>query len=238
MDRQYIDDHHIVARYLADQLSDREREAFELYFLDHPDIVKDLEAAARFKTGLLQLQDTGELADLMAARPWYRQQRFAGYAATLAAVLFGVYSIAPSLMTSGVRPASPLLAPSLSELRSVRGERLAVAGSYQILRTRGRPVDAAIELPAAAAAIELRILPEFEAQPAHYRIVLSRTNEEGTMAIVGETDGLVPARDGFVTAFVDSRRLQPGEYELVLWGDRDTDARDVNSMFTLGVRGR
>jgi len=239
MDRQYIDDHHIVARYLADQLTDREREAFELYYLEHPGIVKDIDAAARFKAGLSQLRDNGELADLIGAQPWYRRLlRYAPYAAALAVVSLGAYWIAPGSEPTQFRSPEHDLAASLSELRTVSGAPLSVASSYTILRTRGRSVDAAIELPASPAAIELRILPEFESPPARYRIVLSRANDDGSVAVVGEADGLVAAKDGFVTTFVDSRRLQPGAYELVLLSDRDSDTLDASSTFTIGVRGQ
>ena len=47
MDRKFIDDHHIVARYLADQLPDTLREEFEAYYLEHPEVVQELEATAR-----------------------------------------------------------------------------------------------------------------------------------------------------------------------------------------------
>ena len=67
MDRKYIDDHHVVARYLADHLTDDERQAFEAYYLEHPEAVKEMEAVARFKAGLHHLQQSGELDRLVKA---------------------------------------------------------------------------------------------------------------------------------------------------------------------------
>ena len=81
MDRQYIDDHHIVARYLADRLPEPEREAFETYYLEHPEIVREIEAAARFKSGLAQLRDSGELAVLLKPAPWYARWQYLALAA-------------------------------------------------------------------------------------------------------------------------------------------------------------
>ena len=85
MDRKYIDDHHIAARYLADQLSDADREAFETYYVEHPDVLRDLEAAARMKVGLAQLREAGELDALMIARTWRPNRRFLAAAAVAAA---------------------------------------------------------------------------------------------------------------------------------------------------------
>ena len=89
MDRKYIDDHHIAARYLAEQLDEAEREAFEAYYLQHPDVLRDMEAAARLKTGLAQLRDAGELVQLLKPQPWYRDQRYLA-AAAVAAIAVGV----------------------------------------------------------------------------------------------------------------------------------------------------
>ena len=65
MDRKYIDDQHIVARYLADQLPAAQREEFESYYLQHPEMVEELEAAARFKVGLMLLRDAGQLDEVL-----------------------------------------------------------------------------------------------------------------------------------------------------------------------------
>ena len=66
MDRKHIDDQHIVARYLADQLSDSEREAFEAFCAKNPEMFRELEATARFKGGLARLAESGELANMVA----------------------------------------------------------------------------------------------------------------------------------------------------------------------------
>ena len=87
MDRQYIDDHHIIARYLADRLPEPERDAFEAYYLEHPDLLREIEAAARFKSGLAQLRDSGELGALLEATPWYARWRYLAIAAAAILVI-------------------------------------------------------------------------------------------------------------------------------------------------------
>src|SRR5690242_9172553 len=128
MDRRYIDDHHIVARYLADTLPDAEREAFEAYYLEHPEIVREMEAAARFKVGLMQLRDSGELASLLQPQPWYRRTSYLAVAASLAIAALGAllfYARSPSLQ--------PLLVATASSLTDRLGNPRPIAGTYAIL---------------------------------------------------------------------------------------------------------
>src|SRR5215813_9902512 len=68
MDRKQIESEHIVARYLADQLSPDEAEAFEAYYTQHPSMVREIEYALRLKEGLATLRDRQQLDALMKAR--------------------------------------------------------------------------------------------------------------------------------------------------------------------------
>ena len=68
MDRKQIEDEHIVARYLADQLSPAEVLEFEAYYTQHPTMVREIEYALRLKEGLATLRDRKELDALMKAR--------------------------------------------------------------------------------------------------------------------------------------------------------------------------
>ena len=231
MDRRYIDDHHVVARYLANRLTDEEREAFEAYYLEHPDVVQEMEAAARFKVGLMKLRDSGELAQLL--RPQTPSRRWT-YLAAAAAV--AVVTIAVVLLMQRAPDARSILAASVETLRQTDGHAPTIASQVAILRTRGSAVDAEIPLPAAGEAIELRVLPEFAARPARYRVRLFRMSADDSLQSIGELGGLAPASDNFVTFFVEGDRLQPGQYRLAIVGDPDTDARDKESAFILRMR--
>jgi hypothetical protein len=213
MDRKYIDDHHIAARYLAEQLDDAEREAFEAYYLQHPDVLRDMEAAARLKTGLAQLRDAGELVQLLKPQPWYRDQRYLAAAAVAAlAVGVGLYGLrSPSRQ--------PVLVASSGVLHTWRGTPLPLASSHMVLRTRGASYDAEIELPASAQTIELRVLPEYEAQQSRYRIALQAIADDDSLTPVAEVAGLTPGEDGFVPVFINTARIRPGRYQLTLTGD-------------------
>jgi hypothetical protein len=230
MDRRYIDDHHIVARYLANRLTDEEREAFEAYYLEHPEVVQEMEAAARFKVGLMQLRDTGELTQILqrGQRPrWH-------YVAAAAAIT--ALAIGTLLLIDRTPATHPVLAASIDALHAPRGVAPTVTGQYAILRTRGSAVDAEIALPPAGQALELRMLPEFAARPERYRVELFRMSADDSMQSVAELGGLAPESDNFVSVFVDAASLRAGQYRLTIAGDPDTDARDKESAFILRMR--
>jgi hypothetical protein len=115
MDRRYIDDNHVVARYLADRLTDDEREAFEAYYLEHPDVVQELEAAARFKVGLMKLRDTGELSRLLQ-REQRRQWPYFAAAAAVAVLVIGAFVI-----IDRTPERHPILAATVEALRGTNG---------------------------------------------------------------------------------------------------------------------
>ncbi|GFE89281.1 hypothetical protein [Steroidobacter agaridevorans] len=213
MDRQYIDDHHIVARYLADQLPDPEREAFETYYLEHPEMLREIETTARFKSGLAQLRASGELDALLKPTPWYARWRYLAIAA--AAIL--VIGVAFFIRT----PTPPLMAANLAAL----GGPSTVASSHAVLRRRGSSFDAEITLPETGEAIELRVLPEFAGADSHFRISLARVDADDNKQPVAEIDHLTAGEDGMVTLYLDAPRVAPGDYEVTITDDTDQTSR-------------
>lgn len=230
MDRKYIDDHHVVARYLADQLPDAQREAFEAYYLEHPEVVQEMEAAARFKVGLLQLKESGELGALISPMPWFRQQRYLAIAASIAIIAIGLL-----LWINRSPSAQPLVVASSIALTNRLGQPLPIASTHAVLRTRSISYDAEIELPETPQTIALRVLPEVEAQPARYRITISSIADDDTVREVAALGGLVPAEDGFVPVYLNSSKLVSGRYQLVLSGDPGTNAADEASAFLIKI---
>jgi hypothetical protein len=231
MDRKYIDEHHLVARYLADQLPDAEREAFEAYYVEHPDVLAEMEAAARFKLGLLQLERAGELQRLLQPTPWSRGPRFLAAAAAIAMLAIG---LAFFQMRGPTR--QPLLVAASSSLVDRLGRPLHVASSHTLLRTRSTSYDAEIELPPSAQVIELKVLPESPARPARYRLVLGSIDDDDSMHEIATLTSLRPDEHGLVPVYLNAARLQRGRYRLVLSGDLDTSAANERSVFLLRVR--
>jgi len=228
MDRAYVDHHHVVARYLADQLSEEERRAFETFMVQSPDVVHDLEAAVRMKVGLAALNRKGELDELLKSKIWYRDSRWIAIAASIATIAIG------AILWLGRAPVvQPALVASLGSLLDRTGKPLSVANSYSVMRMRSSTYDAEIQLPTARQAIELRVLPEVEAHPALYRVTIARIGDDDGVVQVGLADHLAPREDGFISLFVDSEKFTPGRYRLALTGDRNTDAADVVSNFRI-----
>jgi hypothetical protein len=220
MDRQYIDNHHVIARYLADRLSDAEREEFEAYYLEHPDVVKELETVARFKAGLIDLQRSGELDKLIAGRPHAGSLRYLVAAAAIAAVAIGVTLYATR------DPQLPSLLAASPSLLAMGNERALTIGAVQrVFRTRSTGADAEIQLPAGRQAIALEVLPESEGSRFGASIATARR-------VLATTSGLLTNADGLVPMYLDSSQLQPGAYELTLTNETTNEA----SIFTLRLR--
>ena len=199
----------LASRYLAGQLSDTERAAFEEQMRESPAVMRELEATARLKVGLARLRERGELDELLAPSPWH-QHRFAlATAAALATIVVGAMLV----RFNPVHADHPILAASIASLVDTRGSILPVTGTFAVFRKRAENYDATIEA-AAAGAVELRVLPETAAETRRYRVSLGRMIDDRSIEPVATLAGLAPAADGFVTLFVDRAKLPPGRYRL------------------------
>lgn len=69
MDRKYIDNEHVVDRYLCGDLTVREARDFERYCLDHPDFLSSLPIPVRLKTRLARRPVEGSETGVFEAIP-------------------------------------------------------------------------------------------------------------------------------------------------------------------------
>ena len=73
MKEKYIAENHVVDRYVQGKLADAERDEFELYMLDHPEILDDVEYAMAMNAALQQhdaaLQNADQTDVRSAGRP-------------------------------------------------------------------------------------------------------------------------------------------------------------------------
>lgn len=205
------DDPTVASRYLADQLSEAERLAFEERLLDDPQTLRELEATARLKAGLHKLRRTGRLGTLVREQrsrmPW-----LLGMAAAICMLVIGI-----GLFRSA-SVATPTLAANLAALIDDSGHQLGLGQTYAVFHKRGGAHDAVIRLPSSRRAIELRVLPDLARHAGPYRAVLHRAANADRTALSASIAGLEHAGDGHVTLFVDSGRMTPGNYELSLYG--------------------
>jgi len=225
MDRKQIEDEHIVARYLADQLSPAEAEAFEAYYTQHPSMVREIEYALRLREGLATLRDRQQLDALMKARRW-RWAMPLSIAAAITVALLGTWTwYGPS--------SGPSVAATLSELAAGSQSALPIGGKYLLVRMRGAESGALqVPIPPVRSALELQVLPAGGAADAPYRLALRHQDKPDR---VGDIPGLTPGADGLVSVWLDTGRLQPGRYTVELAPER-ADAAATVDRFVIELR--
>jgi hypothetical protein len=208
MDRKQIEAEHIVARYLADQLSPEETEAFETYYTQHPSMVREIEYTLRLKEGLATLRDRQQLDGLMKARRW-RWALPLSIAAAIASAALGTWT------WYGSPAVPPAAAGTLEALLENNQATLPLAGKYMLVRVRSAE-QAPLEIPHPAehSAVELQVLPAGGAAAAPYRLVIGPTGQNAKP--IAEVTGLVPGSDGLVAAWLDSERIPRGQYTVEL----------------------
>ncbi len=224
MDRKQIEDEHMVARYIADQLSSAEAKAFEAYYTEHPNMVREIEYTLRLREGLATLRDRQQLDALMKARRW-RWAIPLSIAAAIAAALVGTWTwYGPS--------ASAPVAATLTELSAGSQTALPLGGKYLLVRVRGgEAAPLQIPIPPTRSALELQVLPAGGSTSAPYRLALDRLGSQGKPDHLGGISGLTPGTDGLVSAWLDSARLQLGSYAVELTSERADAAAPAERFF-------
>ncbi len=239
MNRIEIENDHWVERYLAGRLSESEARRFEAYWIENPDLIRDLERGAQLKSGLAALSERRQLDALVRSSWWPGGLRLLVLAASVAFVAIG------TVLWNGAREgAGTLLAAAPSALPDLAGAALPRGAVLSIMRLRSSAsVDAVVTLPDSPRALELRILPELAPDaplPAPggsplYSLSLTQEDPQGEPTSTSRIEGLVAARDGFVTVFVDSRTLRPARYRLRL-ESAGVQSAVAGSGFVLDVR--
>jgi hypothetical protein len=229
MDAGDIDQDQVIARYLSGRLADDESEAFEQYLAEHPQIYAEIEQTLRFKEGLARLRERGELNTLLrgpATRRWVPYAAAASVAAVTVAALLWLQLRSPT-------PGMLFLSPS--ELAARHHEPIAVRGSYVLARTRGVGGATEVVLPTEPGAIELKVVPS-DAGAGRYSVALRRLDGPAATASAGQIDARGAGPDGYVTIYVDSSQLTPGDYEVSLTPAVSAVARTPSDRFVIRLR--
>jgi hypothetical protein len=203
MDAKQIAELHIVERYLADQLSEEEAQAFEAYVEAHPEVTRDIENISRMKAGLATLRQRGELDSLVKKQR--RAPVWAVLAASAAAVVLAIVILPRYLSDSADKP---LLAVAAGQLLGNNQQPLPIARSFTIARARGM-VDV-VTGPDPEQAVELR-LDTHAAASQRYSVEMFRVS--GTaLTPLGNLPEAISQSDGTVSIFVRGSALLPGNY--------------------------
>src|SRR5438309_3652689 len=211
MESTQLDPGQVIARYLAGQLP--------------------AEQILRFKEGLARLQERGELAALLQAPAPRRWLPYAAAAAIVAATAIVALGALLWLNLSG--PATSLLARSPGEFAAYQGQPPPIIGTYVLARTRGSASATDVIVPRTGGAIELRVLPSYPAAGYSARI---RHLDPPADTIIGQIDAGAVAPDGYVTVYLDSRQLTPGDYEVSLARPAGPGASGTTDRFVIRVR--
>jgi len=206
VDATQIDAEQVISRYLAGRLPATESEAFERYVSEHPEIRDEIERTLKFREGLAQLRERGELSALLREPASRRWLPYAAAASVVLATLAGVLWLQPRTTAPAV------LFLSSSDLAAHHPGVAAILGSYVLARTRGSAAVTDVKLPGAGA-IELKILPSDISPDGGYRVALTRLDNRGGTA---QIDTGPAGADGYVTIYVDGAQLARGDYEVSL----------------------
>jgi hypothetical protein len=224
-----LHDFETANRYLAGRLNDDECAEFEKRLTQEPELVRELEAVARFKVGLQVLHERGELEAATRAPHW--SYRWLAVAAAIAVLAIGVMTFR-SFVTPGERS---MLAAVPAALTDRQGNVLPSAGTFTLLRKRQPTVDAQIELPPPGRAIEMRVLPESASRANGYRVSLWQQSAAADPRKLGSVTHVTPATDGFLAVFMDTTDLAPGEYLLVVSPAAGEDRPDRGDVFRISM---
>jgi hypothetical protein len=218
MDAKQIAERHIVERYLANQLTDPEADAFEAYVEAHPEIVREIELATRMKSGLATLRQRGDLETVTHAKRRSGMRRPALLAASVAVVLIAGAFIVRQWSAA---PQAVLLASTAEELLGNGDQPLAIAARLFVTRTRGEPAES-LAAPPAAAVLELTLDLHATDPSATYSVHLLRVAGSALNDVGGLSRASARA-DGSLSFFVRGSALTAGNYLIRVAGSDSSE---------------
>lgn len=215
MDRQYIQEHRIVDRYLNGRLSAEEERAFEEYYLSDPVLLEELELAERLKRAVVS---TGEHERGRRGGPFgvFHSPQYAAAASVL---------LAASLVLASVLYVQNM---SLREQGPGFDFASAVTRLVPLVRTRSAaPIEISSRDSNEWTVLEVDVsLADYDL----YRVTLERLEGEGAAGRVLELDGLAADGEGYLLVGMPGRLLTPGQYELRVEGRQDAWAAERYEM--------
>ena len=187
MDKAYIDRHHVIERYLLNQLTADERDAFEQLFLDDPELLDRLEQAEAMRAGLHRATDALEPKDSPrgAFARWF----------TRPAVAYGVSGVAVVALAAS--------AWLFAERGQVGGTPIATPVGSEVWLETTRGPERRVRVSRQPALIRIDIGPPPHA--ARYRLAIVRGSER-----VVEIGDLAVDADNSVSVVIS--QLPVGEY--------------------------
>jgi len=202
MERQYIEEHSVIERYLQGKLAPDEQAAFEEAYLADPDLLEQVELAERLKEGLEALDAAKELSQQKRGG---LMRKFASPQYAAAASILLLISIA---FSAGLYRENVALRSGVSF-----GGGTPVTRLEPLITVRGTSANT-IAVPAENVQIVLLVDPGL----GNYDSFRARVTRIDPPELVAERTDLEPGYEDYLAVAVPGRLLTPGEYEVVIEG--------------------
>jgi hypothetical protein len=208
-----------ISDYLADRLSDEERDAFGERLVREPQLVREMELTLQMREGLHQLRASGYLS--APARTRARGRRWLpalAAAATLAVVALGL-QVYPGLQRSTAPATAWLRASPTVGSAAVAFTFIEMRGSRRVLEVPG------------TGRVGLNLPVESSDLGERYQVTLFSEND-GSDKPLATLSGVAAGTDGSLHLNADASHLQPGDFELVI---KPSDPRVTAETFPFTV---
>jgi hypothetical protein len=202
----------VVADYVANRLSERDAQAFELYCLDHPDFAQHVERELALKTGLRQ----APVAAAQVGASTSKKRSSGRWPFALAASVVFVGAVVVYQYASHRIPAL-VAATSVGDLPDKL--RRAALSEVRLARMRGQGAATQVSI-SASNVVKFQVIPDMTSEAGVYWV---RISGEAPSSIKPLTvRGLRPTTDGFLQVYVPAAPMI-GRTWVVSVGD-DADA--------------
>ena len=198
MDRQFIEAHAVIERYLQGKLQPEEQEAFEKAYLGDPELLQQLELAEKLQQGMADLNAQGPV---LAPQPWLRHYAVAASVLLAVSVAFSVTLYRDNLSLQDSR--SLVAGTSITRLPLIS------------VRSGNSGVNV-LTAPSDSELVVLLVDSGFEPY-TDFRATVSR-EVPAPAGTIWELSGLAPGFDDQLALGISGSLLIPGEYEVLVEG--------------------
>jgi hypothetical protein len=212
MDREFIEKHQIVERYLSGKLPLKGVQDFERFCRDHPQVVDEIKLAERLHAGMRLLEASGHPPGLQETKQvWWRRLEFTAGLALLALVLAtGLWALGSRYADRGERIAALEKQVETGSLQApTRSRTITVTPN----RVPSNQVSLRLQLQDTAELVELLINVSY-ARFNTFRVTIDKKDQGRG----GTIHNLLRDSNGNLRLIVNSSALRPGDYKVVIEG--------------------
>ncbi len=211
-----------IDRYLANRLSDTEREVVESRIVGDPPFRHEVELTAALRDGLRELQKQGKVTPLLKTRTGIWPRSPVAIAASVMALAFGVAALLFYQRLERVQ----------HEMAAAPGEL--VVATLRFERTRGaEAADVVWQRTSAPALLEMQFDVGLEAASG-YSVVIERVGA-GADTPVLKANAAWSSSDGMASLSIHSALLEPGDYRIRLEPQPASPLHPDPTVYTLRI---